>query len=273
MDNCSYTIVSKITNENGTEKTSIIYDKINRRIIEKWVSYQLVRDKNKHIITDRFIYAFNKNGNIKTKIEVLKGNDNRDFSYFSDNNEYCHCINREIKYDGLRYQNNNAKTEIIYTSTDHVGIKKNRRFLKKIVLKIMPKKRIQFQEVRLYSTLDENKKLTKYKYSTHNPTEIASITKYKVLFDLTIINKIFLFSGIPLFQSIPDIFLKKRIWKKKVNAIYKTHKIHYLNTDYFISNSADYAIIDDAIFEEDIFIKEKKSLLKEYEVELGEITN
>jgi len=56
----TYNIISYLSNEKGTEKISLIYDTINKRIIEKWISFQLVNDESKFVITDRFIYVYNK---------------------------------------------------------------------------------------------------------------------------------------------------------------------------------------------------------------------
>ena len=53
MINNTFNIVSYISNEKGTEETSLIYDTINKRIIEKWISYQLVKDESKFINSSR----------------------------------------------------------------------------------------------------------------------------------------------------------------------------------------------------------------------------
>jgi hypothetical protein len=57
MINNTFNIVSYLSNEKGTEKISLIYDTINKRVIEKWISYQLDNDESKFIIIDRFIYV------------------------------------------------------------------------------------------------------------------------------------------------------------------------------------------------------------------------
>lgn len=51
-----------------TQKYNSLYQRTeffdsNRRWVEKWIAFQLVNNESKFVITDRFIYAYNRNNN------------------------------------------------------------------------------------------------------------------------------------------------------------------------------------------------------------------
>ena len=265
MENNSFKIISYLSNERGFERTYLVYDIINRRIIEKWIAFQLVNDKSKFIITDRYIYVYNKNNIIYKIIEIEKGNDVQNFGYslFNDDNEYCDSVNRSVNSIDLGTK---MITTINYTRTNQIGVNKNffLRSLKLLTREI---------EDRIFNTrinyLLKRSELYIYNYNKKDFFSLKSITKYKVILDLRFINRII--SDIPIFQSVPDIFLKIKI-KEEMCDIDEEHlKLIYNRQDYFWRNNIDGSrlkcFIHNSVLIEDLFIKEMYDVRFKYNSE------
>lgn len=266
MGSSSYKIVSFLKNKSETEKISYIFDKLNERVIEKWESFQLLNDNSKYVITNRYIYIYNKNSILYKIIEIEKGSDNRDFSYLNDNNEYCHSINRNIsnKLSVLRDDN---KAEIIYTRTNNLSSNPKKHFQRSLQIELDKSPYRKNVNIRLNYLLLRNGKIYTYQYCKENFNELLNIIEWKILIDLRIINKIIKLIGIPLLMTIPDLFIKRKVNIKSVKSIYKAQKVNYSKQDYFSDIFEDYVFINEIILNEDLFINEQKNLMTEYEDE------
>jgi hypothetical protein len=263
MMNNTFSIVSYISNKKGTEKIFLIFDSINKRIIEKWIGYQLVKDKSKFVITDRFIYTYNKFNILSKILEVEKGNDDREYSYLSDNNEYCHSINRKINQLDL---NNKLISNIIYSRTNWIGSGRKDFFLRNINL-ITKEVEDRVFKTRINYILKKNK-LYVYKYKKNDFSFLNKIVEYKVLIDFRIINQLINKTDIPILMSIPDLFLKVKV-KEDLNIINnKEKRLHYYEQDYFSRFTFDdnnfYFFIQDLILTEDLFVNEMNKIHEMY---------
>jgi hypothetical protein len=264
--NSTNEIISFTSNNQGTEQTSLIKDVINKRIIEKWISYQLKNDDLKFVITNRYLYVYNSIGGISQILEIEKGPDNRMYSSLNDDNEYCHSIKRSVKYEGLNYQDNISQTEIIYSRNNYIGSERKRFFLKSMLLDI--DKRDIYENkinVRLNTLLLNNGKVFQYSYSKDNFNELLFITEYKILLDLRIFNEFLKITGIPILMNRPYFFIKKKIKQKSVKSIYSVSKVKSFNQDYYFSGEIKNVYINDIIYEEDLFIHEKIHLESEFD--------
>lgn len=264
MENSSFQIISYISNETGTEKTSLIYDRLNKRVIEKWKSFQLKKDASKFIITDRYVFAYNKHGLLYKTIEIKKGFDDRIYSYLNDNNEYCHCLNRFVTYDSREYTNDYQKTMITYARNNNLGSTRKKHFIKSLQLESEKDWDTGRINTRLKYLIQSGNKLKKYVYCKENFHELLYTLECKIILDLRVINRLFDFIGIPLLMNTPDIFIKKIKTKMKTNSPKPVHKRHINGQDYVRSFSTDYVNINDLIFCEDLFIQEQKNLIKEF---------
>lgn len=156
-NNNPYHIVSYFSDERGFEKTSLIYDTINERIIEKWISYQLIKNESKFVITDRFIYVYNKFNVIYRIIEIKTGVNHRKYI---DNNEYCHSFNRYVNY---LESDNETITEVVYRRNNNIGSKLNNdTFIKS--LNLLSKKDINNVWRTRLNYVIENRRLYVYQY-------------------------------------------------------------------------------------------------------------
>lgn len=265
MENNSFKIISYLSNERGFERTYLVYDIINRRIIEKWIAFQLVNNKSKFIITDRIIYTYNRHNIISQIIEIEKGNDVENFGYtiFNDNNEYCDSVNRSVNMIDLGTK---MITTINYTRTNQIGV--NKRFFLRS-LKLLTRE----IEGRVFNTrinyLMKRSKLYVYNYDRNDFLSLKSITEFKVLLDLRFINRII--SEIPIFQFVPDIFLKIKIKEKVCDIDEERIKLIYNRQDYFWRRNIDgpktKCFIHNSVLIEDLFIKEMYDVRFKYNSE------
>jgi hypothetical protein len=265
--NSSYEIISFTSNKDGTKQTSLIKDVINKRIIEKWISFQLKNNDLKFIITDRYLYVYNSSGGISQILEIKKGVDKSIYdNIFNDNNEYCHSIKRYVKYEDRGNREEVCQTEIIYSRNNYIGSKRKRFFLKSMLLDI-DKRDIYDNKinVRLNTVLLNNGKVFQYTYSKDNFNELLFITEYKILLDLRIFNKFLKITGIPILMNRPYFFIKKEIKKKSVKSIYSVSEVKSFNQDYYFSGEIKNVYINDIIYEEDLFIHEKMCLESEFD--------
>jgi len=266
MVNNSYNVVSFVSNEKGTETTSLVYDLINKRVIEKWLSYQLVSDESNFIITNRYIYIYNKYNLISNILEVEKGHNDRQYDFLSDHTEYCHNINRTIKKLDL---NNKFITYVHYTRNNHVGSKGKIVFIK--TLNLLTKEVGNGVLKTRMNYLLKGGKLFKYFYKKNDFCFLRSIIEYKVLIDLRFINLLINKTGIPILMSLPDLFLKI---KTKITTNISDNKevqIKYYKQDYFSSyylrdDNFDF-FIQNLIQFEDLFINEKNNIHQKYNKE------
>jgi hypothetical protein len=265
MENNSFKIISYLSDERGFERTYLVYDILNKRIIEKWIAYQLANDESKFIITDRYAYVYNRKNILYKIIEIEKGNDEQVFghSLFNDNNEYCHAVNRSVNMVDLGKK---IITTINYTRTNHIGVNKNffLRSLKLLTCEI---------EDRVFNTrvnyLLKRNQLYIYNYNKNDFLSLKSITKYMVLLDLRFINRII--SDIPIFQSVPDLFLKIKIMEELCDVDEECKKLIYNRQDYFWQNNLDASrikcFVHNSVLIEDLFIKEMYDVRFKYNSE------
>jgi hypothetical protein len=261
MENNTFNIVSYLSNERGTEKTSLIYDTINKRIIEKWISYQLVKDESKFVITDRYLYVYNKFNIIYRILEIEKGEDDRMYSFLSNNNEYCHSFNRTVNKLEL---NDRTITEVIYTRNNYIGSKRKKWFMRS--LNLLTKE----VEDRIYKTrinyLLKKGRLYVYEYKQNDFCFLNKIVEYKILIDLRFINRLIKVIGLPILMSIPDLFLKVKIKEDFVHDN-EEKRLKEDEQDYFRGTyySGEKFFIQNLILIEDLFINEKYDIQKKYD--------
>jgi hypothetical protein len=263
MNNSSYNIISFISNNLGNEKITYIYDTLNKRVIEKWKSYQLKSDLSKYIITDRFIYTYNHYGIINKIVEIQKGNDSYTFGYlsFTDDNEYSDCITRKMS-NKLNYET--LETEITYTKTLNIGLSRRKKFLRTLIIEQNNSIRKKNTEIRLKSLLLWGGRYFTYQYSKDDFNKLISISEYQILIDLRIFNKLFRFLEIQFLKSLPNFFIMKRIKKDHVNTNFNNHEVNMHKQDYFTPNSENFVLIHDTLFKEDLFLLEQLNLMSEY---------
>ena len=262
MINNIFNIVSYLSNEKGTEKISLIYDTINKRVIEKWISYQLVNDESKFIITDRFIYVYNKFNIVSSILEVEKGYENRYPSY-NDNNEYCHSIKRTVNKISLHLKNT---TEINYTRNNHIGTKRKKIFIK--TLNLVTKE----VEDRIFKTrinyILKKSKLYIYEYRKNDFCSLYNIVEYKILVDFRFINRCINKIGVPILMSIPDLFLKIKIKDNLQILDNKEKSIKLDEQDYFnpklLNVDNNKFFIQNLILIEDLFVNEINNIHEKY---------
>ena len=263
MINNTFNIVSYISNEKGTEETSLIYDTINKRIIEKWISYQLVKNESKFIITDRLIYVYNKFNIVSSILEVEKGNDVRQYSFLSDNNEYCHSMNRTVNKLDI---NDKIITEINYTRNNHIGSKRKKVFIKTLNLVTKEIEESIFKTRLNY--LIKKGRLYIYEYKQNDFCFLNKIIEYKILIDLRFINRLINKIGIPILMLIPDLFLKVKINNNIKISGNEEKPIHLHKQDYFSRNNLNVDknkfFIQNLILIEDLFVNEMYNIHKKY---------
>ena len=261
--NSTYKIVSYLSNKHGTEKTSLIYDTINKRIIEKWISYQLVNDKSKFVITNRYTYVYNKFNIINRILEVEKGSDDRDYSFLTDNNEYCHSFNRTVCI--LESNFDRTVTQVIYSRNNHIGSKEKNWFIKS--LNLLTKEVNGIYKTRINYLLKRGR-LYIYEYKQNDFFFLNKIVEYKVLIDLRFINRLISESiGKPVvFINESYLILKVKIKEDFVNDN-EEKSIYEGELDYFSDRSLysmESNFVHNLIFIEDLFINEKSNLDKMY---------
>lgn len=262
MNNNTYDIVSYLSNERGTEKTSLIYDTINRRIIEKWISYQLDNDKSKFIITDRDIYVYNKFNIIYRILEVHKGPDDRRHSFLSNNNEFCHSFNRTVNTPHLK--RSSTVTNVIYTRNNSIGSNNKKWFMRSVNLLTKEVEHNIFK-TRINYLLKKNR-LYVYEYKQNDFCFLNKIIEYKILIDLRFINRFINMFGIPVLTLISDLFLKVKIIEDIVNDN-KEERLNEDKQDYFKGNfySGQKFFIHNSVLTEDLFINDKSDIDKMYD--------
>ncbi len=262
MINNTFNIVSYLSNEKGSEKISLIYDTINKRVIEKWISYQLDNDESKFIITDRFIYVYNKFNIVSSILEVEKGYENRYPSY-NDNNEYCHSINRTVNKISLHHKNT---TEINYTRNNHIGSKRKKIFIKTLNL-VTKEVEDNIFKSRINYILKKSK-LYIYEYRKNDFCSLYNIVEYKILVDFRFINRYINKIGVPILMTIPDLFLKIKIKDNLQILDNKETSIKLDEQDYFnpklLNVGNNKFFIQNLILIEDLFVNEINNIHEKY---------
>lgn len=249
-----YKIISYLNNKIGTQKDSIIYDVHNKRVIEKWISYQLVKDKSEFIITDRQVFTYNNYGLINKKIIIKKGDDNSHYSLkFNDDNEYSYQISRKVKKI-------NTISEILYRKTFYDS-KLSPFFQKLIKIETIEDEISGDYKIRILSKF-QNRKLYKFKYQKDNPFYIKSIDEHAIILDLSFLNNI-----LKHIINIPNLNLF--IIGKLKNTIPVSNnemiKINYDKQNYFRNFTLDCSekvniYTHEILLEEDLFMKEMVDL-------------
>ena len=261
MENTSFKIISFVGERLDIKQTTLVYDTINKRIIEKWHSYRLVNDKSRYIITDRFIYSYNAIGLICKVIEIEKGPDDRILKWMNDNNEYVHSFIRIIK-NKLDFENQYA--EIVYSRNNRIGINEKALFQRSLLIELDINDSTN-ANIRLRYIFFRNGKMLSYKYSKGSFNELLKIIEYQIILDLRIINFVFRLTGIPLLTALPHIILKRKIKENAVVSKFKVRKIPVSHQDYFQSNYVEEVFVNEVIFHEDLFWEEQEKLITDFE--------
>ena len=257
-----YNEVTFVSNSYGTEKTSLIYDTINCRVIEKWKSYQLKRDETEYVINDREIFVYDAFGHIHRVIDIETGNTStHNYGSIPNYKEYASIKKREYNFHKKDYYRD-FRTDIKYFNY----FNSKSRCFKTLTLKVLFDDEIDSCTLRL-ETIKTGSILYKYIYSASDPTELFLIKEYDILINFTFINKFidFLVGGIPLLDNIPKLFLKYKRREKRDDFLNGLEKFNADNQNYFVPNySTEKVLIHKELLKEDIFYGEKDRLLEMY---------
>ena len=252
--------ITYISNKNATEKTTIIYDILNNRVNEKRISYQLVRDKSKYIITDRSIYTYSSTNNIVAIFEIEKGPTDREGRY-TDDNEYTSAFYRTIKKSYLHSHLGN-QIDIEYIRLNSIPFYK--KPFCQILLRleqVKSKDRYFDTNLRVASKIQLGNYF-EYQYCKNDPLKLLNIVEYRIIANLTFINRLLNLIGIVgLFRYFPAF-----IWKRKLKDIKEDLPNGNEKLNKRVHNYANYicayhdVILHESIKREDLFLKIKAEL-------------
>ena len=264
-----YQEVTFISDEKLREKTSLIYDTLNQRIIEKWSSYEIKRVGDLHKMSKREVYVY-ANNHLYSKVYI----DCESYGSIYDNEsiriEERIPMKSTIEWKGFDKIMGRKEIKYIHTKSNFKSF--CYKSLNIIVIDDYPKKILKLESVITGKTMlrgGTGQRLYKYIYSKVNPVELICVEKYDVLLNLTFINKFFAqFFGSTILGDIPKLFIKKKLSEKRNDLLNGQQEISNWELKYFdihFSFSKDNnVLIHNSLLDEDIFYKEKSELLKTF---------
>lgn len=227
-------------------KISLLYDTICNRIIEKWISFPLVKDDSKHVITDRIIYIYGIDGFVKRKIEVETcGLENHNYGSV------------QTPWETVSSWDRTYKSVKSIPATD-IEIKYFRTNSKRWLYKTLHIQSIEDYKNRCYKlkliSLKTQSFYLKYFYSNVDPFQLTSIKKFR--------------------KNIFGFFLfGKKVSEKKDNLLNGFKKFENGNQNYLNTNTLEYdynenkyfdVFVHNEIINEDMFSYEINELLELY---------
>lgn len=244
-----YKEVSFLKEVGGVQaKISLLYDTICNRIIEKWISFPLVKDDTKHVITDRSIYVYGIEGFVKSKIEIETGG--------LENHNYGSV---QAPYEIVSSLDRTYESKIKYRDTYKIKIKYIRTAMKRRwTYKTLHIQAVKDHKNNCYKLKLKSAKtfhgiyLKKYFYSSIDPFQLTSIKKYrKNVFGFFLFGK--------KVEEIKDNLLNG--YKK-----FENENQNYLNRRKLGSgfNRGSSVFVHNEIINEDIFSSEFNELLESF---------
>ncbi len=247
---------SENTNEN--ERIQFVVNVKSKRIIEQTIFKTY--NSSSSIFDERIVYAFNDIGQISQIIRIFNSNISK--------SDYLNIDTRKVKHNSLA--GSYLTSEVIISRDSFIGQNRKNQTFKHLYLENVLDNFSNEIYVKPKYMISKNEKAFFYKYAKGNSNELILIKEYKILLDLRIINKFLSIFDVPMLSwlliSIPPIFIKKLINKRKVNKNNGFEKMHRSKQDY-ISNSFigdDYCNISEILLTEDYFLSENQNLRKTY---------
>lgn len=264
-----YQEVTFFSDEKLREKTSLIYDTFNQRIIEKWSSYQIKGVEDLHKMYKREVYVY-ANNHLYSKVYIDCEIDDCIFDNESISKKERIPMKSTIEWAGFGKIMGRKEIKYILTRSNFKSF--CYKSLNIIVINDWPKKILKLESVIIGSPMwrgGSGQRLYKYIYSKVNPDELICVEKYEVLLNLTFINKFFtteIFLGSSILRNIPKLFIKKKLSEKRNDLLNGLRKMTNPEMAYFdmdLSSESD-VLIHNSLLDEDIFYKEKIKLLKTF---------
>ena len=243
-----YKEVSYIKKDRGgaSTKISLIYDTFCQRIIEKWISFPLVNDDSKYVITDRLIYIYGREGFVKSKIEIETGGLDT-HNYGSVQTPYETFSSFERTYDRKGY-GVKFKTKIKYLLNNRNN--KHELVYKTLNIQVSEDIKNNCYKLKLLSVKTRLGDLYKYFYSKADPFQLISIKRYR--------------------NSV-SAFFRQKVEEKKDNLLNSFKKFDKGNQNYFSEVNYDFnnenywdVFVHNSILDEDMFSTEINELLELY---------
>lgn len=227
-------------------KISLIYDTICQRIIEKWISFPLVNDDSKYVITDRLIYVYGIEGFVKSKIEV-ETSGLESHNYGSVQAPYETVSSWERSYNCEDSYRSKFKTKIKYLRNSG----NNKPFTYKTLnIQVSKDYKNKCYKLKLLSVKTRWGDLYKYIYSKADPFQLISIEKYR---------------------NPVSAFFRQKVEEKKDNLLNGFKKFDKGNQNYLSKVKYDWVdedywdvFVHNSILDEDMFSAEINELLELY---------